>query len=63
MYLHFGCIYSEMGKENKLAFRNYIIYLHLRNKKTQKDNNNSIQDNNNSENVLPMNTLHSSELT
>ena len=29
MYLHFGRIYSEMGKENKLAFRNYIIYLHL----------------------------------
>ena len=27
MYLHFGHIYSEMGKENKLAFRNYIIYL------------------------------------
>ena len=29
MYPHFGHIYSEMGKENKLAFRNYIIYLHL----------------------------------
>ena len=29
MYLHFGRIYPEMGKENKLAFRNYIIYLHL----------------------------------
>ena len=29
MYLHFGHTYSEMGKENKLAFRNYIIYLHL----------------------------------
>ena len=27
MYPHFGHIYSEMGKENKLAFRNYIIYL------------------------------------
>ena len=27
MYPHFGCIYSEMGKENKLAFGNYIIYL------------------------------------
>ena len=26
MYLYFGRIYSEMGKENKLAFRNYIIY-------------------------------------
>ena len=33
MYLHFGHIYSEMGKENKLAFRNYIIYLP---KKSQK---------------------------
>ena len=29
MYPHFGHIHSEMGKENKLAFRNYIIYLHL----------------------------------
>ena len=27
MYPHFGHIYSEMGKDNKLAFRNYIIYL------------------------------------
>ena len=27
MYPHFGRIYSEMGKENKLVFRNYIIYL------------------------------------
>ena len=36
MYLHFGCIYSEMGKENKLAFRNYIIYLHLRKKKPKR---------------------------
>ena len=27
MYLHFGHIYSEMGKENKLACRNCIIYL------------------------------------
>ena len=27
MYPHFSRIYSEMGKENKLAFRNYIIYL------------------------------------
>ena len=24
---HFGRIHSEMGKENKLAFRNYMIYL------------------------------------
>ena len=24
---HLGRIYSEMGKENKLTFRNYIIYL------------------------------------
>ena len=29
MYPHFGCIHSEMGKENKLAFRNYIIYLNI----------------------------------
>ena len=29
MYPHFGHIHSEMGKENKLAFRNYIIYLYL----------------------------------
>ena len=27
MYPRFGHIYSEMRKENKLAFRNYIIYL------------------------------------
>ena len=27
MYPHIGRIHSEMGKENKLAFRNYIIYL------------------------------------
>ena len=27
MYPHFGGLYSEMEKENKLAFRNYIIYL------------------------------------
>ena len=27
MYPHIGRIRSEMGKENKLAFRNYIIYL------------------------------------
>ena len=27
MYPHFGRIHSEMGKENKLAFRNYMIYL------------------------------------
>ena len=31
MYLHFGHIHSEMGKENKLAFRNYIIYLNIYN--------------------------------
>ena len=37
MYLHFSRIYSEMAKENKLAFRNYIIYLHLyKEKKPQK---------------------------
>ena len=29
MYLHFGHIHSEMGKEKKLVFRNYIIYLYL----------------------------------
>ena len=29
MYLHFGRIHSGMGKENKLAFRNNIIYLYL----------------------------------
>ena len=29
MYPHFGHIHSEMGKENKVAFRNYIIYLYL----------------------------------
>ena len=38
MYLHFGCIYSEMGKENKLTFRNYIIYLHLHLFTTKKKN-------------------------
>ena len=27
MYLHFGHIYSEMEKENKLTCRNCIIYL------------------------------------
>ena len=32
MYLHFGHIHSEMGKENKIAFRNYIIYLNIYNK-------------------------------
>ena len=38
MYLHFGHIHSEMGKENKLIFRNYIIYLNIYNKKPpQKD--------------------------
>ena len=36
MYPHFGHIYSEMGKENKLAFRNYIIYLHLFTSKKKK---------------------------
>ena len=29
MYPHFGHIHSEMGKENKLTFRNYIIYLNI----------------------------------
>ena len=29
-------IHSEMGKENKLAFRNYIIYLYLQQKKNPK---------------------------
>ena len=29
MYPHFGHLYSEIQKENKLAFRNYIIYLYL----------------------------------
>ena len=51
MYPHFGHIHSEMGKENKIAFRNYIIYLNIYNKQ------------NNSENVLPVNTLRSSEVT
>ena len=37
MYPHFGRIHSEMGKENNLAFRNYIIYLYLQQKKPQKD--------------------------
>ena len=38
MYPQFGCIHSEMGKENKLAFRNYIIYLYLQQKSPpQKD--------------------------
>ena len=37
MYPHFGRILSEMGKENKLAFRNYIIYLNIYNKPPQKD--------------------------
>ena len=36
MYPHFGHIYSEMGKENKLAFRNYIIYLHKKEWKEMK---------------------------
>ena len=36
MYPHFGRIDSEMGKENKLAFRNYIIYLYLQQKTLQK---------------------------
>ena len=31
MYPHFGHIHSEMGKENKLTFRNYIIYLNIYN--------------------------------
>ena len=29
MYPHFGRIYSEMGKENKLTCRNCIIYLFI----------------------------------
>ena len=33
MYPYFGHIYSEMGKENKLACRNFIIYLQRKNKK------------------------------
>ena len=37
MYPHFGRIHSEMGKENKLTFRNYIIYLYLQQKTPQKD--------------------------
>ena len=32
MYPHFGHIHSEMGKENKIAFRNYIIYSNIYNK-------------------------------
>ena len=35
MYLHFGHIYSEMGKENKLTCRNLIIYLQTKNKKKE----------------------------
>ena len=31
-YPHFDHIYSEMGKENRLAFRNYIIYLQTKKK-------------------------------
>ena len=31
-YPHFGRIYSEMGKENKLACRNIIIYLQTKNR-------------------------------
>ena len=27
----FGHIHSEVGKENKIAFRNYIIYLNVYN--------------------------------
>ena len=33
MYLHFGLNYSKMEKENKLVFRNYIIYLPKKPKK------------------------------
>ena len=32
MYPHFGHNHSEMGKENKLTFRIYIIYLNIYNK-------------------------------
>ena len=34
---YFGHIHSEMGKENKLTFRNYIIYLDLQQPPPQKD--------------------------
>ena len=40
MYPHFGHIYSEMGKENKLSFRNYIIYLPKKNPKNMKQDEN-----------------------
>ena len=33
MYPHFGRFHSKMGKENKVTFRNYNIYL----TPTQKD--------------------------
>ena len=36
MYQHFGHIYSEMGKENKLTCRNFIIYLQKEQKKEKK---------------------------
>ena len=38
MYPHFGHIYSKIGKENKLAFRNYIIYLQTKKRMTQDEN-------------------------
>ena len=41
MYLHFGHIYSEMGKENKLTFRNYIIYLQTK-KRMKRDENETL---------------------
>ena len=38
MYLHFDCIYSEMGKENKLTCRNFIIYLQTKQRMKQDEN-------------------------
>ena len=42
MYPHFGHIYSEMGKENKLACRNCIIYLFIPKKEIKQDGNEAL---------------------
>ena len=42
MYLHFGHNYSEMEKENKLVFRNYIIYLPKKPKNMKWDENKTL---------------------
>ena len=36
MYLHFGHIFSEMGKENKLAYRNLLFIYQKKTKKEMK---------------------------